>query len=232
MRITLFIIVLVASSLARPDILPPVSDLAKASSYTDKKNYEKAIEHYKLALESLDGSKLYSAIEYETRYSYGLMLNEYTKDNHPEYIEVARKQFEWVIGYLEKSSALLSTRAMALSTLANTYQQEAGYTENEEKHYQLLEKAFSIYKESAAGLEKNRDWHNLAYTYYNLGETAEWYGDLPEAIKWLEKAVDLDKKYGFKDDLKEDSAYLERLKNTHEEMLNKSMQSTADASAD
>jgi tetratricopeptide (TPR) repeat protein len=218
--------------MTRADIFPPVSDLAKASSYTEQKNYEKAIEHYKLALKSLDGSTLYSAIEYETRYSYGLMLNEYTKDNHPEYIKVAREQFEWVLNYLERSSELLSTRAMALSTLANTYQQEAGYTESEEEFYQILEKAYSIYKESAAGLEKNKDWHNLAYTYYNLGETAEWYGDLPEAIKWLEKAVELDKLHGFDADLKEDSAYLARLKSKHKEMLNKSMQPTANASAD
>lgn len=212
------------------DYLPPVTDLSKASNYSDEGEYEKAITHYENALERLSSVSFYRSIEYETRYSYGLMLNEYTKDDNPDYIPVARNQFEWVLSYLEKADELVITKAMVLSTLANTYQQEAGYTEDEEKYYKLLENAYSIYKESANGLEENEDWQNLAYTYYNLGETSEWYGDLAEAIKWLKKAVELDKKHGFDKDLEEDSAYLSRLKLSHQEMLNK--QRNADSGAD
>lgn len=201
------------------DYTPPLSDLTEAGNYHEAGEYAKAKKHYEAALERLSSVSLYRPIEYQTRYSYGLMLNEYAKEDHPELIPLAREQLEWVLAYLEKEDEWITTKAMALSTLANTYQQEAGYSEDETRYYQLLEKAFAMYSEAAEELARNQDWHNLAYTYYNLGQTADWYGDLPEAILWLEKAVELDKRYGFTEDLEEDSAYLVKLRSKQEKRL-------------
>lgn len=214
------------------DYISPFQALSKASELNDSGEYSSAIPHYEEAISGFSKRSMLKVFEYETRYSYALMLNEYTKDNNPEYIKVARANYEWILTYLEENDELFSTKGMVLSSMANTYQQEAAYTESEGEYFLLLEKAYSIYKESAQELKNNKDWHNLAYTYYNLGETSEWYGDLDEAIKWLRLAVELDKKHGFQKDLIEDEEYLNRLIAEKQEMLNKSIRPTAEASAD
>jgi tetratricopeptide (TPR) repeat protein len=229
----LFFVLTLLITLTGCDYISPFQELNKASDLNEKGMYEKAIPRYEAAISGFSSIGFYKTVEYETRYSYALMLNEFTKDNHPEYIQVARKHYKWILNYLNDNKELISTKAMTLSSMANTYQQEAGYTENEEQYYKLLEKAYSTYKEAAEGLKTNKDWHNLAFTYYNLGETSEWYGDINEAVKWLELAVELDKKYGFDKDLIEDQNYLHKLKVKQKEMLNNSIQPTPkDGAAD
>ncbi len=110
------------------------------------------------------------------------------------------------------------------------YHQEAAYTENEEKYFELLERAYFSYKEAIEPLKKSEEWQSLAYTYYNLAETSEWYGDLDEAVSWIKRAIEMDKKYGFTKDLEEDVQYLSKLESIQTEMLNK--QRNADSVAD
>lgn len=175
---------------------------------------------YEKSIESCSTSFLFGWYEYEIRFSYGRMLNEYSKisESSSDLFLESRLQFEWVIDYLDENPELISTKAQALSNLANTYQQQAAATDSNEEYFKLLEVAFRIYRESAEQLEVNQDWKNLSYTYYNLGQTSDWYGDVGEAIKWLEKAVELDKKFGFSQDFKEDSEYLNSLKDKYKKI--------------
>jgi len=212
------------------DYFPPYTDIYKAGEYKEEKDYEKAISHFEIALEKLSRRNMYQSIEFEERYSYGGMLNDYAKLDNPEYILIAREQFEWIRANPIKGKETIYARA--LSNLANTYQQEAGYTEDEVEVNKLLEKASLAYENSVVEMAKNDDWKNIAYTYYNLGETAEWYGDYPQAIDWLEKAVHVNKKHGFDKNLIEDQEYLDILNKTHRKILNNSIQPSASASAD
>jgi len=199
---------------------PTFSLFLEAEELYEAGDFEKSREKYSKAIKEASKSTLFGFYEYEIRASYGFMLNELSNKTDSAYFIESRQQFEWIIEYLDKNPELISTKAQAITQLAFTYQQEAAYTESEEEYYQLLEMAYKIYKEAAQQLEVNQDWRVLASTFYNIGKTSEWYGDLDEAIKWLEKAVEIDKKYGFEENLKEDSEYLIHLKNEREKMLN------------
>jgi len=145
------------------------------------------------------------------RYRYGIVLNALGGQQHPELYPLARAQFEAVLNYLQSGAPLEESSARVRSALAHTYHQQAASETDPSRKSQLLRNAYSFYNSAAHGLFREREWHNLAITYFNLGQVCEWQGNLEEAIRWVEKAVELDDRHGFAD-LQEDTDYLSGLR--------------------
>ncbi|WP_346838950.1 tetratricopeptide repeat protein [Microbulbifer sp. SAOS-129_SWC] len=145
------------------------------------------------------------------RYRYGIVLNALGGRDHPELYPLARAQFEAVLNYLDSGAHLEESSARVRSALAHTYHQQAASETDPSHKARLLRSAYQLYSSAAHGLFREREWHNLAITYFNLGQVCEWQGNLEEAIGWLEKAVELDDRHGFSD-LQEDSNYLSGLR--------------------
>lgn len=225
-----FLLVATIFLLSACDYISPMVDLRKGSYFYGKGEYEKAIPYYEAAIAGLSkvDLDLYKGLEYETRHSYVLLLTDHARNGNPEYIPVARENTKLILDYLKHNNAAISTVGMTLLSLAYTYHQEAAYTEVEEHYYQLLETAYGTYLQAVEHLKAEQDWYNLTYAYYNLGETAEWYGDIDQAVEWLELTVELDKKYGFDEDLQEDQRYLTHLRQIQQEIHEEAAQVASD----
>ncbi|WP_323846873.1 tetratricopeptide repeat protein [Microbulbifer magnicolonia] len=141
------------------------------------------------------------------RYRYGIVLNALGARERPELYPLARAQFEAVLHYLDGGARLEHSAARVRSALAHTYHQQAGSAAEPVQRAHLLRTAYLIYSGATRDLALEREWHNLAITYFNLGQVCEWQGNLEEAVEWLEKAVELDRRHGFPD-LQEDREYL------------------------
>ncbi|SHF59915.1 Tetratricopeptide repeat-containing protein [Microbulbifer donghaiensis] len=141
------------------------------------------------------------------RYRYGIVLNALGAHARPDLYPLARAQFESVLSYLDGGASLEHSAARVRSALAHTYHQQAGSEEDPIQRAHLLRTAYLVYSGAAQDLADEREWHNLAITYFNLGQVCEWQGNLEEAVEWLEKAVSLDRQHGFPD-LEEDRNYL------------------------
>lgn len=147
------------------------------------------------------------------RYRYGMVLNALGARARPELYPLARAQFESVLAYLDGGASLghpppfEHSVARVRSALAHTYHQQAASEEDPVQKAHLLRTAYLLYSGATRDLARRKEWHNLAITYFNLGQVCEWQGNLEEAVEWLEKAVALDARHGFAD-LEEDRAYL------------------------
>lgn len=147
------------------------------------------------------------------RYRYGMVLNALGARARPELYPLARAQFESVLNYLnsgpspEQPPPLEHSAARVRSALAHTYHQQSASEEDPMQKAHFLRTAYLLYNSAAQDLKRQREWHNLSITYFNLGQVCEWQGKLEEAIHWVENAVKLDRLHGFVD-LEEDHAYL------------------------
>ena len=141
------------------------------------------------------------------RYRYGMVLNALGASQRPDLYPLARAQFESVLDYLDSGATLEHSAARVRSALAHTYHQQAASAEHATEQSNLLRNAYTLYRGATGELAEDREWHNLAITYFNLGQVCEWQGNLEEAIDWLEKAVELDRRHDFAD-LEEDLQYL------------------------
>lgn len=165
------------------------------------------------------------------RYRYGMVLNALAAQARPELYPLARTQFESVLAYLESDTAPKQlppfghSSARVRSALAYTYHQQSAGESNPARKAQLLRTAYQLYRKAARELQGQKEWHNLAITYFNLGQVCEWQGNIEEAVEWLERAVELDARHGFAD-LKEDRAYLTALRR----LLNPSLPTRATSS--
>lgn len=149
-----------------------------------------------------------AAARHALHYRYGMLLNALGGAGRSELYPLARAQFQTVLHYLEEDGATLEhSPARVRSALAHTYHQQAGSEDSPARQAQLLRNAYGLYRAAAPELAQDGEWHNLAITYFNLGQVCEWQGNLIEAIDWVEKAVALDIEHGF-EDLEEDRAYL------------------------
>ena len=208
-KITIILLSLLVSGCSYID---PFVELYEANKLGQDGKYSEAISHYKSAIKGFAKVSDYESFEYDARCSYALMLNDYSKAGNSDYILIAQNNFDLVIAYLRKGNEIIMcSEGVAVSSRANTIQQQASYSNNEEEYYKFLESAYYSYQDAIKPLEKSKEYLSLAYTYYNLAETSEWYGDIPEAIKWIKKAIDINKQQGFSDNLAEDEKYLSQL---------------------
>lgn len=181
-------------------------------------DFDNALPLYERAIAALSGQP---AEQQALRYRYGMVLNALGGQARPDLYPLARSQFQSVLRYLERGNrepeqsgrnqepggpGFEHSTARVRSALAHTYHQQSA-SEGGPRRAQLLRSAYQLYSSATAELARERDWHNLSITYFNLGQVCEWQGNLEEAIEWLEKAVKLDRQHGFPD-LEEDQAYL------------------------
>jgi len=214
--------------------IAPFVDVSDASELASEGRYEEAIPLFEKAISGFSKVSAYESFEYDARCEYALTLNEYSKLGVSDHIPTARKNFSMVLAYLKKGNSIIRcTKGVVISSRANTLQQEATYAENDEDYYELLKRAYSSYQDAIEPLIQEKEWLSLAYTYFNLAETSEMYGDIPEAIKWIEKAISVNKKHDFKNNLVEDANYLEQLRTKNEDQLNKfKNENTSEAGTD
>lgn len=186
----------------------------EAEQRAQEGDFDTALPLYEKAIAALDSRPRH---QQALRYRYGMVLNALGARARPELYPLARAQFEAVLDYLDSGDQRQQvppfehSAARVRSALAHTYHQQAASEGNATQRAHLLRFAYQLYSGAARGLAQQREWHNLAITYFNLGQVCEWQGNLPEAIEWLEKAVELDARYGFAD-LEEDSEYLAALR--------------------
>ena len=167
-------------------------------------DYDAALPLYEKAIAALAPEP---REQQELRYRYGMVLNALGAQERPDLYPLARAQFESVLDYLDSGAPLEHSAARVRSALAHTYHQQAANAAHATEQTNLLRNAYTLYRGATGELAQDREWHNLAITYFNLGQVCEWQGNLEEAIDWLEKAVELDRRHEFAD-LEEDLEYL------------------------
>ena len=178
--------------------------VASAEELALEGDFDAALPLYEKAIASLSPQP---QRQQALRYRYGIVLNALGARARPELYPLARAQFEAVLDYLDSGAPLQQSAARVRSALAHTYHQQAPTEENTAKQSHMLRTAYGLYRGAAHDLAHQQEWHNLAITYFNLGQVCEWQGNLAEAIVWLEKAVELDTRFDFAD-LEEDRNYL------------------------
>ncbi|MDP5210619.1 tetratricopeptide repeat protein [Microbulbifer sp. 2205BS26-8] len=186
----------------------PLAWIKKAETLARSGNYHDALPLYEKAIAALAP---YPSQQQPLRYRYGIVLNALGAKSRPDLYLLARAQFQSVLDYLDSGAKLPLSAARVRSALAHTYHQQAASEPTTTLRTHLLNTSYLLYKDAVAGLMDQGEWHNLAITYFNLGQVCEWQGNLQEAIAWLDKAVQLDFRYGFPD-LKEDRDYLSALR--------------------
>jgi len=180
------IMVLFASLMIGCGYINPFADIYEANRLEKDGKYAESIPHYESAIKGFSNVSAYESFEYDARCSYALMLNEYAKEGKPDYISTAQYNLDLVLAYLRKGNEItMCSEGVVVSSRANTIHQQAAYSQSEEEYYQLLEKAYYSYQDAIKPLEESGEWLSLAYTYYNLAEASEWYGDVPAAIEWM-----------------------------------------------
>ena len=190
--------ILCSAAASAPQLVSAAEELALEGDYDAALPlYEKAIAA--LAPEPQEQQQL--------RYRYGMVLNALGAQERPDLYPLARAQFQSVLDYLNSGAPLEHSAARVRSALAHTYHQQAASAEHAAEQSNLLRNAYTLYRGATGELADDREWHNLAITYFNLGQVCEWQGNLEEAIDWLEKAVELDRRHEFAD-LEEDLQYL------------------------
>lgn len=196
----------VAAPAAKREAAPQSSAqlVAEAEELALEGDFDSALPLYEKAIASLSP---HPQRQQELRYRYGIVLNALGARARPDLYPLARAQFEVVLDYVESGEPLEHSAARIRSALAHTYHQQAPSEESATKQSHLLRNAYTLYRGAAHELAQQREWHNLAITYFNLGQVCEWQGNLEEAIEWVEKAVELDHRFGFAD-LDEDRSYL------------------------
>ncbi|AOS97015.1 Tetratricopeptide repeat protein [Microbulbifer aggregans] len=194
--------------------------VAEAESLAMEGDYDAALPLYEQAIAALSDEP---REQNNLRYRYGIVLSALGGELRPDLYPLARAQFESVLDFLDSGETLTHSPARVRSALAHTYHQQAATAEGG-KQADLLRNAYFLYRGALSDLASRKEWHNLAITYFNLGQVCEWQGNLVEAVDWLEKAVDLDAEHGFAD-LEEDRAYLLALR----EQLNPPARATTTA---
>ncbi|GAB2880202.1 tetratricopeptide repeat protein [Microbulbifer echini] len=182
--------------------------VSEAEALARRGDFGAALPLYEKAISALVS---YPSQQHALRYRYGIVLNALGAKSRPDLYPLARAQFESVLRYLDSGAKLPHSSARVRSALAHTYHRQAASEETATQRKQLLNTAYLLYKSAVEGLLNQREWHNLAITYFNLGQVCEWQGNLEEAINWLEKAVQLDLQHKLPD-LEEDSDYLAALR--------------------
>ncbi|WHI50613.1 tetratricopeptide repeat protein [Microbulbifer sp. MLAF003] len=180
----------------------------EAETLARKGEYGAALPLYEKAISALSP---YPAQQQALRYRYGIVLNALGAKSRPDLYPLARAQFKSVLNYLDSGAELPHSAARVRSAMAHTYHRQAASEETITQRAHLLNTAYLLYKSAINGLSAQEEWHNLAITYFNIGQVCEWQGNLEEAIAWLEKAVQLDLQYKLPD-LKEDADYLATLR--------------------
>ncbi|MFI2812396.1 MULTISPECIES: tetratricopeptide repeat protein [Microbulbifer] len=195
---------------ALAEATPPVTSLVEsAEARALEGDFDAALPLYERAIAGLGDEP---ARQHALRYRYGIVLNALGAREDPDtFYPLARAQFSAVLDYLGEGGELEHSAARVSSALAHTLHQQAPYARSPLHQSQMLRRAYLLYNDAASGLAREQEWHNLAITYFNLGQVCEWQGNLEEAIEWLEKAVALDARHGFPD-LEEDRAYLYALR--------------------
>ncbi|WP_231745320.1 MULTISPECIES: tetratricopeptide repeat protein [Microbulbifer] len=215
------LVVCVALLAPAADATESAPDLvAEAEALAQEGDYDAALPLYEQAIAELEEEP---RAQHNLRYRYGIILSALGGALRPDLYPLARAQFESVLDFLDSGASLPHSPARVRSALAHTYHQQAA-TAEAGKQVDLLRNAYFLYKGAVPELATQREWHNLAITYFNLGQVCEWQGNLVEAVDWLEKAVELDMEHGFAD-LEEDRAYLLALR----EQLNPPAQATTTA---
>ncbi len=189
---------------------PPIARwISEAERYALSGDYDTALPLYERAIAALAEDK---PRQNQLRYRYGIILNALGA-RRPDLYPLARSQFEAVLDYVESSPGIPfeHSAARVRSALAHTYHQQSASESRPHQRTQMLHTAYQLYSAAQKQLHRERDWQNLAITYFNLGQVCEWQGNLEEAIEWLEEAVALDRRHGFAD-LAEDLAYLTALR--------------------
>ncbi|WP_237066616.1 tetratricopeptide repeat protein [Microbulbifer guangxiensis] len=194
--------------------------VAEAEALAMEGDYDAALPLYEQAIAALSEEP---GEQNNLRYRYGIVLSALGGELRPDLYPLARAQFESVLDFLDSGETLAHSPARVRSALAHTYHQQAATVEGS-KQNDLLRNAYFLYRDAVADLAELEEWHNLAITYFNLGQVCEWQGNLTEAVDWLEKAVALDQQHGFAD-LEEDRAYLLALR----EQLNPPARATTTA---
>lgn len=204
------------------DYVTPFYQMNTAMKYDEMERYKDAIPHYQNAIAGFQKVEHYGGVEYFTRIIYSVALDSYAEknDDYKTYVTEARNNYIRLLETSDqfnnndilKSLDMDISRGVYLNHIARTYMYDAQNQDDDDKYYDLVQQAYLKYKEASELLEKQKDWENLAVTYYSLGESSDWYGDYETAISWLEMAVELDEKHGFDSSLEEDKAYLEKLK--------------------
>ncbi|MCX2779498.1 tetratricopeptide repeat protein [Microbulbifer thermotolerans] len=184
--------------------------LTSAEALALQGDFDRALPLYERAIGTLADKPQQ---QHALRYRYGMVLNALAARARPELYPLARAQFESVLAYLDGGATLglpapfEHSPARVRSALAHTYHQQSASEQDPLRRAHLLRTAYQLYSRAISGLTRHGEWHNLAITYFNLGQVCEWQGNLEEAIEWVEKAVELDARHGFAD-LEEDRAYL------------------------
>ncbi|SEA36409.1 tetratricopeptide repeat protein [Microbulbifer marinus] len=182
----------------------PQQLVAQAEELAIEGDFDAALPLYEKAIAALAPQP---AQQQALRYRYGIVLNALGARARPELYPLARAQFESVLNYLDSGASLEHSAARVRSALAHTYHQQSASEQDAVQRSHLLRTAYLLYSGAAGDLARQQEWHNLAITYFNLGQVCEWQGNLEEAVEWLEKAVALDREHGFPD-LDEDRSYL------------------------
>jgi len=185
-----------------------VAWVSKAETLARRGEFDAALPLYEKAISALT---LYPAKQQALRYRYGIVLNALGAKSRPDLYPLARTQFQSVLNYLDSGAELPHSAARVRSAMAHTYHRQAASESTVTQRAHLLNTAYFLYKSAIDGLSDQKEWHNLAITYFNIGQVCEWQGNLEEAIAWLEKAVQLDLRHKLPD-LKEDSDYLTTLR--------------------
>ncbi|MFA0811172.1 tetratricopeptide repeat protein [Microbulbifer epialgicus] len=185
-----------------------VAWVGEAEKLARQGKFDAALPFYEKAISALSP---YPARQQALRYRYGIVLNALGAKSRPDLYPLARAQFQSVLNYLDSGAELPHSAARVRSAMAHTYHQQAANEETVTQRTHLLNTAYFLYKSAVDGLSAQQEWHNLAITYFNIGQVCEWQGNLEEAITWLEKAVKLDLQHKLPD-LEEDSDYLTTLR--------------------
>lgn len=182
--------------------------VTEAETLARQGDFNAALPLYEKAISALTP---YPGQQQALRYRYGIVLNALGAKSRPDLYPLARAQFQSVLNYLDSGAELPHSAARVRSAMAHTYHRQAANEEAVTQRAHLLNTAYLLYKSALQGLSAQEEWHNLAITYFNIGQVTEWQGNLKEAIDWLEKAVQLDLQHKLPD-LEEDSDYLAALR--------------------
>lgn len=196
-----------AAAPGEPPAVEALIDSAEAHALDG--DFDSALPLYERAIATL---RREPRRQHALRYRYGIILNALGARQDPtSFYPLARAQFSAVLDYLEDGGELEHSTARVSSALAHTFHQQAPFADSPARRSLMLRRAYHLYTDATSGLASEEEWHNLAITYFNLGQVCEWQGNLEEAIEWLEKAVDLDRRHSLPD-LEEDRAYLYALR--------------------
>lgn len=204
---------------------PGLEESQKADTLWAEGAPYRAIEQYEKAVDASSSSNFFNLYDYEINVSFGTMLFSYA-NSLPESESVeqsklltrARSQVIKAEDNLKDGFELFTSKGNVSYLLADIYVSEAQLAESDEDYFSTLRQAFTSYQAAALAFGEDKDWVSLSASYYQMAAVADAYGEIDEAIVWMERAVALDKAYELHEDLELDTKFLNHLKKTKEEL--------------